>query len=355
MAPSGGRFRWGILGTGAIAGQFATELRRAEGAELHAVASRERERARSFAAAHGASIAHGSYEALLADPAVDIVYVATQAERHHDHCLAALDAGKPVLCEKPFGLSAREAAAMAAGARARNLFCMEAMWMRFSPLVRRAREHVRSGRLGAIGFLRAEVGYRAGEARLREASPGHGALLNFGVYGLRSPISSAARRRGCRSKMTRHASGLDESFCATLRYPTHIATISAGIGAAMTNEAVVVGSAGRLRLGAPFFNPGYLQYVREDMREGGSPARASRLAERLPGLGLLQGSFVASWLRGRGQIVARPRGAHGLRLEAEEVMRCLRDGETESPVVPLAETVAVMETLDAIRAAAGSA
>ena len=151
--------------------------------------------------------------------------------------------------------------------------------------------------------------------------------------------------------MRPHATGLDDNFSATLRYPTHSATISASIGVTMTNEAVVVGSAGRLRLGAPFFNPGYLQVVQvgEPSTQPQGPGHAVGLTDRLPYGSLLQGSFLATLLRGHGHLMLRPRGANGLRLEAEEAMRCIVQGKTESTTMPLADTIAVMETLDTIR------
>jgi predicted dehydrogenase len=353
MPISEGRFRWGILGTSAIAGHFAAQLSIAGGAKLYAVASRTEMRAKAFASNYGAEVAHGSYEALFADDNVDVVYIGTVADRHYDHCLMALDANKPVLCEKPFAMNAKDALAIAATAKEKNLFCMEAMWMRFSPLVQQVRERIRSGELGTIGFFGADAGYRTADARLRDPQSGRGALLNFGVYGASLAHFLFGPPTHVAADMKPHAFGLDESFSAILRYPTHTATISASIGATMTNEAVVVGNAGRLRLGAPFFNPRYLQYMRigELSSQPQGPGRTDGLADRLPYGSLLQGSFLAALLRGRGQLVLRPRGANGLRLEAEETMRCMVEGKTESTIIPLAHTVAVMETLDTIRAA----
>ena len=352
MPGSNRHFRWGILGTGMIAGQFAAQLALADGAEPYAVASRTAARAKAFAAECGAKVAHGAYEALLADDNVDVVYIATAADRHHEHCLMALEAGKPILCEKPFAMNATEACAIVEAATARNLFCMEAMWMRFSPLVQQCRERVRSGGLGAIGFFHADTGYRAAEARLQDGQSGRGALLSFGVYGASLAHFLFGAPMDLQADMTPHATGLDEAFSATLHYPSHSATISASISVTMTNEANIVGSTGRLRLGAPFFNPGYMQYVQvgEPSARPQGPKRAVGLAGRLPYGSLLQGSFLATLLRGRGRLVTRPRGSNGLRLEAQEVMRCLAQGETESAIMPLADTLAVMKTLDTIRA-----
>jgi predicted dehydrogenase len=353
MPHRGGRFRWGILGTGVIAGQFARQLARAEGATLQAVASRREERSREFAAGFGAAVAHGSYEALLADPEVDVVYVATPAETHRELCSAALEAGKATLCEKPFAMDAEEARAVARIAAERRVFCMEAMWMRFSPLVQRVRDRVRSGALGDVGFFSAEAGYRSSKHRLNGGNRGRGALLNFGVYGISLAHYLFGPPVSVQAGMVPHESGLDASFSAVLGYPAHLAAISGSVVATLTNEAVVAGSKERLRLTSPFLNPGALQAIRlgEPAAAPSGPGRVVQLVDGLPFGGLLQGSLVANMVRGRARLTPRPGGSNGLRLEAEEVMRCLAQGELESPVMPLAETVAVLETIDRIRAA----
>ena len=353
MSEPARRFRWGLLGTGVIAEQFAVQLARSEQAELYAVASLPVEHARAFAKDFGFGKAHESFEALLQDDDVDIVYVATPAEHHAEHCRMAIQAGKPVLCEKPLAMDASDARAIANAAEAAGLFCMEAMWMRFSPLVQRVRENVRDGKLGDIRHFSADVGYRAHESRLESGAAGRGALLNFAVYGVSLAHFLFGAPTEVRARMIPHASGLDATVAATLCYPTHFATIHASVEATMTNEAIVVGNAGRARLGAPFFNPGFLQTV-DVGAPSGKPQKAARsagMAGRLPWGSLLQGSFFANFLRRSGHLAARPRGSNGLLLEAEEAMRCLRDGKTASEVMPMSGSVAVMETLDAIRAA----
>jgi predicted dehydrogenase len=346
-------YQWGILGTGAIAGQFAAQLVRCGNARLHAVASRNSERARAIASAWGAKVGYGSYEALVADREVDIVYVATPASMHRDHCLIALKAGKPVLCEKPFALNAADARAITSAAADARVFCMEAMWMRFSPLVQQVREQVRSEVLGPIKFFMANIGYRTATGRLDDTEIAHGALLNFGVYGVSLAHFLFGPPRAVRADMKTHRSALDMSFSASLEYPDLLATVQGSVGATMTNDAVVIGTKGRLRLAAPFINPGSLQLVRveEPPATPSASRRGGGMADRLPFGAFLQDNFLMTVLRKRGRLIMRPYGANGLKLEAEEVMRCLAEGKSESTILSLSETVAVMETLDKIRAA----
>jgi predicted dehydrogenase len=353
MSEARNPYRWGILGTSGIAGQFAAQLARCSNASLYAVASRSTERAQAIMSAWGAKVGYGSYEELIADRKVDIVYVATPASLHHRHCLLALNAGKPVLCEKPFALNSADARAVVSAAADAGVFCMEAMWMRFSPLVQQMREEIRSGRLGSIKFFMANIGYRSAAGSLEDAEPGRGALLNFGVYGVSLAHFLFGPPKTVQADMKTNRSGLDTSFSASLEYPDLMATVHGSVDATMTNDVVVTGTNGRLRLGAPFINPASLQSVRvaELPTAPSTLRRARRLAEKLPFGALLQDSFLIALLRGYGGLVVRPRGANGLHLEAEEVMKCLRDGKTESAIMPLNETVSVMETLDQVRTA----
>lgn len=355
MAEASKTYRWGILGTSGIAGQFAAQLKRSTGGTLVAVASRSAERAREIASGWGAQAAHGSYQALLDDPAVDVVYIGTEAETHRELCEAALRAGKPVLCEKPFAMNAEEARSIAAVARECRVFCMEAMWMRFSPLVKVVREQVRAGKLGPVGHFHAELGYRAPAARLESGKAGRGALLNFGVYAVSLAHDLFGPPTRVLGEVRTNASGLDTVFGATLGYSGHLATIGGSVASTLANEAVVSCERGRLRLGAPFINPGSLTFVKVGEPTGsGGGSGGGGLADKIPFASLLEGSTLMTLAKRRGWLKARPRGSNGLRLEAEEVMRCLSEGRTESNVMQLADSVSVMETIDRIRQGAGS-
>ncbi|MFA6243998.1 MAG: Gfo/Idh/MocA family oxidoreductase, partial [Candidatus Hydrogenedentales bacterium] len=182
--------RWGILGTGSIARQFARGLQSAEGAELSAVGSRAASTAESFAKEFGVSRCHGSYEALAGDPDVDVIYVATPHPMHKDNTLLCLNHGKAVICEKPFAVNAQEARAMVKTAHAKKLFLMEAMWTRYIPAVAKARQWVRDGKIGEVRMIQADFGFRAGwdeTSRLLDPNFAGGALLDVGIY----PISLA--------------------------------------------------------------------------------------------------------------------------------------------------------------------
>src|SRR3954451_15929763 len=152
--------RWGIIGTGSIAGKFAEGLTSLLDAEVVAVGSRSQAKADDFARRFNVIHRHASYEALINDPEVDAVYIATPHSLHAENALMALAAGKPVLCEKPFTINARQAEAVIQLARTKKLLLMEAMWTRFLPPIVRLREMLAEGMIGEVRSLAADFGFR---------------------------------------------------------------------------------------------------------------------------------------------------------------------------------------------------
>ena len=197
-------FNWGILGPGGIARAFATDLQLLDGHRVGAVGSRTLSNAQEFAKTFGGT-AYGSYEELISDPAIDAIYVATPHPAHKNNVIAALNAGKPVLCEKPFAVNAVEAQEMVAAAQKNNVALMEAMWSRFLPHYAQVREIIDSGVLGQILTIHADHGQRLADQdipRLVEPSLAGGALLDLGIY----PVSLAHMILGNPMKIT--ASGV---------------------------------------------------------------------------------------------------------------------------------------------------
>ena len=315
--------RWGILGTGTIAAAFAEALALLPDARLVAVGSRAAASAEAFGARFSIPRRHASYEALAADPDVDVVHVATPNGLHRGHALLCLEAGKAVLCEKPLAVTAREAADMVGCARRRGLFLMEAMWTRFLPVVREVRERVAAGAIGRPLMLAADFGFAADSDAgiLFDPALGGGALLDVGVYGVSLSSWLLGRPDRIAALATLGPSGVDETIAATLGFPGGaLASIEASICAETAQEATVTGTAGRIRLHAPWWRASRATLV-----------RAGRADEE----------------------IVRPFEGSGYQLEAAEVGRCLRAGKRESEVMPLDESVSIMETLDAIRERGG--
>lgn len=310
-----------MLGTGKIARKFADALRGLPEAELLAVGSRAEASARAFAEAYGVPRPYGSYEALAADPEVDVVYVGTPHVQHAENSLLALGSGKAVLCEKPFALNVREARAVVAAARERGLFLMEAMWTRFLPLMDRLRVLLEEGALGEVRLLAADFGIRmdAGpEHRIRNPALGGGALLDLGVY----PVSLASMLWGRPERVAGAAhlgeTGVDEQGALVLDYGAgRMAVLYTSLLVDTPVEAHVMGTRGRIRLHHRWHHP-----TRLTLSRAGAEDRTIEV----------------------------PYEGNGLGYEAAEVMRCLRAGERESPRMPLEETLQIMETLDRIRA-----
>ncbi|MDR7186693.1 putative dehydrogenase [Microbacterium trichothecenolyticum] len=312
--------RWGILGPGGIARAFTSELRTA-GLDVAAVGSRRRETAEAFAAEFGIPHAHGSYEELVADPDVDIVYIATPHPMHAANALLALEAGKHVLVEKPFTLNAAEAAAVRDAASERGLLAMEAMWTRYLPHMLRIRELVESGALGEIRAVTAD------HTQLLPSDPAHrinalelggGALLDLGIYPvsfawdiLGEPLSiAAAARIGDAGSDTEVATIMTHASGALST------SISASRGAG-PNTATIIGTEARIDIDSVWYSATSFRLVSPD------------------------GTVIEEF---RSDIDGR-----GMQYQALAAERYLAEGRTDSDVLPIDETVAIMATLDEIR------
>ncbi len=326
------RVRWGVLATGGIAAAFTAALVDLPDAEVVAVASRTESSAKAFAERFGIERAYGDWDALANDGDIDVVYVATPHSAHRVAAGLCLEAGRNVLVEKAFTLNSREAAELVTLARERGSFLMEAMWMYCNPLVRRLKSLVDDGAIGEVRTVQADfglAGHLLPEARngilppahrLRDPAQGGGALLDLGVY----PVSFAHLLLGepadIKASAVLSPEGADLQTAALFSWDSGaLAALHCSIVGGTGTSASVTGSLGRIDIPDGFFHPE--RFVLH--RDGRDPEE-----------------FVLDPADG-------PRNT--LRHEASEVMRALRAGETESPLVPLEGTLAVMRTLDAVR------
>jgi predicted dehydrogenase len=311
--------RWGILGTGGIARAFATDLRLTDTGTVMAVGSRTAQAARGFADEFGVPHRHASYAGLVADPDVDVVYVATPHPMHHDNALLALRAGKHVLVEKPFTMNAEQARDVARVAREAGLFAMEAMWTRFLPHMHVIRDWLAAGVLGEVVTVTADHGqWFADDPDFRLFAPelGGGALLDLGVY----PVSFASMVLGPPSRVVALAdpafTGVDAQTSMVFGYDSGAqAVLTCTLRAKSPTRAAIVGTAARIEVDGDFYAPAAVSLI---SRDG-------------------QVSRVESDHRGR-----------GLRHQADEVARCLAAGAVESTLLPLSETISVLATMDTV-------
>ncbi len=320
--------RWGVLAPGRIARSFAADLALAPGAELVATGSRSRERAEEFAGEFG-GVAHGSYEDLVSDPSVDIVYVASPHVLHDEHTRLALEAGKHVLCEKPMTLDAASTAALFKEAADRGLFLMEAMKTACHPTIHKLRALLADGEHGTARQVHASIGFVAPEDpanRLVNPALGGGALLDMGIY----PLTLAQLVLGEPEHLVAVANlspgGIDLDVSVAGRYP---GGATAALTATLTSHASVTATVsteiGRFELPRPFHAPAHLLWTPcwtpEDATERVQPDE--------PVIG-----------RGFGN-------------EILEVQRCLRAGGLTSALVPPEQTISVMRQMDEVRAQTG--
>lgn len=316
--------RWGLLGAGGIAGIFADNLL-TEGLHIQAVAARDGAKAKAFADRFGIPTAHAGYRALVDDPAVDAVYVNTTHNFHAEHALLAIEAGKPVLVEKAFTVTAAQARRVASAARERGVFAMEAMWTRFLPSTDFVRARIADGSIGAVRAVITDHSQKLDpdpQGRLHNPLLAGGALLDLGVYDVSFALDLLGSPSDVVGRGTLTATGVDAEVAITLTHAGgalsegHTTMVSAG-----PSRGLVIGTDGYLELDGAFYDWTTVRRYTggHDVVETYVPQRTSR----------------------------------GMHFQALEVERCLREGLTESPRLTLDDSIAVMEVLDELRRQVG--
>lgn len=319
--------RWGILGCGRIARKFAADLSLVEESRLVALGARHIEHAREFAKDFPAPHIHGSYEALVTDPEVDVIYIATPHALHHEHTLLCLNHNKPVLCEKAFALNLRQAEEMVNVSRERGVFLMEALWSKFLPQYQKMQELIATGELGEIRNVLVDFGFipqAPVPARLYDPALGGGSLLDIGIYNVFLALSVLGRPDTVEASMTPSAEGVDEQCAALFRYKNGaMAQLFSSLTSNLGTEANIGGTKNRMRLTSRFYAPSANIELYSGREE----------TKRLIPVQKEQGS--------------------GYQYEARHVGECLRKGLKESPAMTHADSLLIMETMDRIRAVAG--
>ncbi|HEX5025952.1 MAG TPA: Gfo/Idh/MocA family oxidoreductase [Agriterribacter sp.] len=319
--------RWGILGFGRIAQKFAADLRCTDNASLFAIASRSRVNAATIAEQFPVTQVYDNYEALVQNPAVDVVYIATPHGLHYEHVMLCLTHGKAVLCEKAFALNAAQAKKMIATAKVNKLFLMEALWSKFTPPYQKTMDMIRAGKLGEIRNVLINFGFipQAPVAdRIFSPVLGGGTLLDIGIYNVFYALSVLGKPDNIEASMTPAASGVDEQCAVLFRYNNGaMAQLFSSFCTHLATEADISGNKGRIRLTHRFYTP--------ETTIAFYPGRADSKEE-----------------------ISVPKGnGFGYHYEAQHVGQCMLNGVTESPVMTHADTILLMETLDEIRKKAG--
>lgn len=317
---------WGIIGPGKIARKFATDLAGIPGAKIHAVASTSAARAQSFAAEFGAGHYYDSYEALVQCPDLHVVYIATPHAFHPQQVMICLEAGIPVLCEKPITLNAAQLRLLIETARRKNTFLMEALWSRFLPTITKVVELINSGVIGKVVTVKADFAFRSEYDALQRAynpALGGGSLLDIGIYPLFLATLLLGKAQTIKAVAKLSPTGVDETCAALLHYPGgEIAVIDSSFAYKTPTEAYIYGDTGGcIHIHSRFHGPN------------------KGFTLQVPGQDPVQYTYEWDNL--------------GYRYEAIEVMNCLREGKKESDLWPLSASLLLMETMDEIRAQIG--
>lgn len=313
-------YRWGFVAAGRMAKAMAADLAFAPRCAVGGVVSRTERSGAAFVDEFGGKL-YASLAEMLVDPAIDLIYVSSPNNLHYSQVKLALEAGKPVLCEKPFTLNAAELQELISLARAKQLFLMEAMWVRWLPIVVKLRELLQEGAIGQPFQMHASFhssAPKAADNRFYNPELGGGALLDLGIY----PISYSSMIFGSPAKISGHArlgeTHIDEHFGAVFGYTGgRIAMVSAGIDGRLPQDITLIGTMGTIRV---FLDQGGWQQTRLQLQAGGKSQEFD-----LPFLG------------------------RGYTHQALEVVRCLDAGELESPTMPLDESLSIMRILDELR------
>ena len=317
-------FRWGIIGPGRIAERFAGGLSALDDAVLHGVASRNESRGQAFAQKFGGQKIYTSYEDMVNDPDIDGVYIGTPHRFHFEQTMLCLEAGKPVLCEKPLTVNATETEALIAKSQEKNVFLMEALWTRYLPIYGQVREWLDSGVIGDIKFMISTFGFALpNDPSDRWLNPelAGGALLDMGVY----PIAISQWVTGMEPKTVSSQAmlgetGVDVFTAVTFQYENGvISQFSANFITQNLNDFTIYGTNGSIRI-----HPFFWDCQKATLKTAGEEIT-----------------------------VEKPFAATGFEYQTEEAMNCIRQGLLESPKMTHAETLANMKLMDSIRANIG--
>jgi predicted dehydrogenase len=322
------KIRWGILGCGHIAKKFDSDLQDVEGAELIAAGSRNQATADEFCATFSIPHSHGSYQALVKDGEVDVIYIASPHGLHHEHALLCMQNKKAVLCEKAFAINSRQAEEMIAAAKQHKVFLMEALWTKFTPQYNVVQQMIRQGDLGDLQSVLVNFGFvpvPPFSDRLFEPALGGGSLLDIGIYNVFITLSVLGRPDIVEACMIPASTGVDEQCAATFRYKNGaIAQLFSTYSANLATEADICGNKGRIRLTPRFYNTTVAAI-----------------------------EFYPGRIDSKQVIPHHSEPGFGYQYQARHVCECLRQGLTESPVMSHADTLLLMETMDRVRASAG--
>jgi len=313
---SGSKIRWGIIGTGFIAGQFASDLKFVPNAEFHAVSSRSAEKAKKFADKFGAKKYYASLDEILADSEVDIIYIATPNHRHAPESIAALGAGKAVLCEKPFALNSAELQSVIDAAKEKKLFLMEALWTEFLPSFRKFIELANSGCIGEPMLLRADFGFNSPfnpESRLYNPKQGGGSIYDIGIYLLFAALKLFGEPEILQTLKIPSPTGVDSTALIQTRHQNgKVAMLASSFSVDLDTEANLYGTKGKLTLGKCFHIPTKLTL----QNENGT------------------------------QVFEFPKVGNGYQYEAIAAMEAMERGLTECPAWDLGQSKRLMSMLD---------
>lgn len=310
--------RWGIIGSGKIAGRFASDLALVDGCELVAVASRSEERAKAFAEKVKVLKYHGSYQGLLDDVDVDIVYIATPHDSHMEHSINAMNAGKHVLCEKPLAVNKTQLQKMIAASQKNKVFLMEALWTRFNPSMLGVLDKIKTGSIGEVNYINADFCFykeAPPESRMYNMDLAGGSLLDVGIYPIFLAYLIFGYPKEIMATARFHETGADLQTSAMLKYDQGIASINSGFASKSDMVAKIYGTKGCITMNNPWHHTDRFQIIKDGVVD----------AFHLPLKGM------------------------GFSYEIEECNKCIRDNKMESDIWSHQNSLDLISILDEVR------
>jgi predicted dehydrogenase len=316
--------RWGILGTGRIARIFATALKEVDNTEIKAIGSRHIETAKKFSSDFNIEKAYGSYEEVAKDNDIDVLYIATPHNLHYENTMMGLENNKHVLCEKPFGINGKEARQMISKAHEKNLFLMEALWSRFLPNIIKTKEIIDSGEIGKIKLLTSYFAFKSTqkpEQRHFNIDLCGGSLLDIGIYNVFLSLFLLGKPKDFFATAGLSKSGIDNSSSYTFKYDDDtLAVMFSSFIAETPTIAEIHGEKGKIFLEHRWFCPGSIKITSEEGKE---------------------------------KIISFDFKGNGYNYEADEVVKCIQAGKTQSDKMSWDASLELIDMLDAIRKKCG--